>query len=530
MVPGESLVETRARELDVLSRAVIGTDAAGNVLYWNDAARDLYGWTSAEAVGRRITELTPTTQSREAASEIIEMLRRGHYWSGEFPVTRKDGATFVAHVIDAPVHDDAGQFVGIVGLSSDASPIVMLQRLARDLSAAAEPAEVARAALRSSMEAVAAAAGMFTVLEPDGRTLRTVGSLGYANEVIERFRSIPLDAPLPISIAVTTGEAIFVTSREEWKSRFPAVADISDPRTRAWVALPLSVGTRVVGAVGLSVRFPREFSAADRATLLAISQHAAVAVERALLFQAERAAREEAEQARAKAEEANRAKSAFLATMSHELRTPLGAIIGYHDLLAAEILGPINDEQRRHLERLRRSATHLLSLIDEVLTFSRLEAAREEVHPERCLLGQLVEEVSDIIRPLADAKGLAFECTVPNPAAELNSDAQKIRQILVNLAGNAVKYTSRGSVKIEYDVANGVMTAAVTDTGVGIRADHLGLVFDPFWQVESTRSRSSGGTGLGLSVARKLARLLGGDIEVRSTPGEGSTFTLRLPV
>ena len=530
MLSTQSLVETRARELDVLNQAVIATDATGQVLYWNDAARRLYGWESAEAIGRQIVDLTPSLQSRDDAVRIMAALARGKHWSGEFPVTRKDGSTFVAHVIDAPVHDELGQLVGIIGISSDLTPIMRLQTLARDLSGASTPVAVAKVALDAAMEVSGAAAGWVMTLNTERTCLERLYSHGYPDDVVQRFNIVPLDAPFPITMAVNTGEPVFVTSLDEWRERFPATADVTDKSTRGWIALPLRIGDRIAGAMGLSVRIEREFTDQDRNLLIALSQHAAVAVDRARLFEMEQTARREAEAARAKAEEANRVKSSFLANMSHELRTPLGAIIGYHDLIADEILGPLNDVQQQHLKRLRNSATHLLSVIDEILSFSRLEAAREVVHTERGRLGSLLDGVIEIVGPLASAKQLELSVDCAEPNLVIDSDIQKLRQILVNLAGNAVKYTERGSVRLLCAASRDRLRIAVSDTGVGIAPDHLEFVFDPFWQVQEARSRKSGGTGLGLSVSRSLARLLGGEITVASEVGKGSTFALEVPL
>ena len=525
-----SLVESRARELDGLKQAVIATDAEGHVIFWNDEAQRLYGWSSEEALHRSITELTPTPLSRDEAARILDTLRRGRHWSGAFPVTRKDGSNFVAHVVDAPVRDDDGEIVGIIGISSDVSPIVRLQHLARDLSAALTPTAVARVALDAALELSGAAAGSFMITNREGSALEALESRGYSAEIMERFRTIPVDATVPIAIAARALEPLFVSSPAEWTERFPEIADAIDPRTRSWIALPLKIGARGVGAMGLSVRIERTFSEDERAMLVAVSQHAAVAVERALLFEAERVAREAAESAQRRAEEATRVKSAFLATMSHELRTPLGAIIGYHDLLSEGILGPLNEAQTSHLRRLRNSATHLLSVIDEILTYSRLEAEREVVHADRIALGKLVESVNEIVMPIAREKGLDCVAEVHDPRVELTTDVQKLKQILVNLAGNAVKYTERGQVKLAYTVSGGKLTASVSDTGIGIAPEHLAHVFDPFWQVDTGKRRRQSGSGLGLSVSRSLAILLGGELRAESVVGSGSVFTLRIPV
>ena len=529
MTRTESLVESRARELEVLSQAVIATDVEGHVVYWSEAAEKLYGWRADEAVGRSIAELTPTQQSRGDAVRILDKLRRGRHWTGEFPVQRKDGSTFLAHVVDAPVHDDRGDLVGIVGISSDVSPVVRLQRLARDLSASATPVAVAQAALAELMDVCGASAGSFMALDEDAECLTTLHTLGYAPEVAEQFHTIPLTAPLPIVAAVRGREPLFITSASEWCSRFPGVSAYTDPRTKAWVALPLEVGGHPVGAVALSIRIQRAFYDDERELAIAVARHAAVALARADLYRREQIARREAEAARERAEEASRAKSAFLANMSHELRTPLGAIVGYHDLIAGEIFGPLTIEQREHLRRLRNNATHLLSVIDELLTFSRLDASREVVRAQDAKLATVIGSVSEIVAPLANAKGLELGVALPSDDIELHTDVQKLKQILINLAANAVKYTERGDVRIACSVASGVLRVEVRDTGVGIAPQHLTAVFEPFWQVPSA-SRPTGGTGLGLSVSRSLAQLLGGSLTVVSEVGKGSVFTLELPL
>ena len=231
------------------------------------------------------------------------------------------------------------------------------------------------------------------------------------------------------------------------------------------------------------------------------------------------------------AEAASRAKSEFLATMSHELRTPLNATTGYADLLLAGIPEPIPEAAQKQVERIRLASKHLLSVIEEILTFSRLEAGRETVTTQDVDLEELVDEVCAVIEPLAEDKQLRFHGPGGNvPPVTLRTDPGKLRQILVNLLGNAVKFTRRGQVAFEIHQEGDQVAFAVRDTGVGIAPENMELVWEPFRQLENTNPRSAGGTGLGLPVSRDLARLLGGDIAVESAPGRGSTFTLNLPL
>jgi len=228
------------------------------------------------------------------------------------------------------------------------------------------------------------------------------------------------------------------------------------------------------------------------------------------------------------AEEANRAKAVFLATMSHELRTPLNAIIGYSDLLEAEIAGPLTSGQQAQLKRIDMGARHLLQIIEEILTFSRIEAGREGVQIETLDLAELVRETAALLEPLAAAKGLHLSYHAP-ARLEAESDPGKVRQILLNLLSNAVKFTDEGEVRMEAWREEDEIVLRVSDTGLGIAPEHLHRIFEPFSQIEQAPSRRAGGTGLGLSVTQQLARLLGGDISVESTPGAGSRFVVRLP-
>lgn len=240
---------------------------------------------------------------------------------------------------------------------------------------------------------------------------------------------------------------------------------------------------------------------------------------------------EREQEARREAETANRTKGDFLAVMSHELRTPLSAIIGYQELLADGITGPVTDAQRQQLGRIKVSARHLLQLIDEILTYSRAEAGKEEVKYELAPVNAMVDEAAALIEPLAAEKGVAFAVTRLDAALVIRTDPRKVRQILVNLLSNAVKFTdSAGTVSLRARRVDDRLELVISDTGIGIQPEYLERIFDPFWQVEQKATRRAGGTGLGLSVSLRLARLLGGDIRVVSEAGRGSVFSVVLPV
>jgi PAS domain S-box-containing protein len=254
-----------------------------------------------------------------------------------------------------------------------------------------------------------------------------------------------------------------------------------------------------------------------------VSARRAADVERHRLFVAAEAARREAE-------EANKAKAEFLASMSHELRTPLNAILGYVALLADGISGPLTALQARQLGRVTASARHLLALIEEVLVFARLESGRETLHLDDADAATLAREAAELVEPVVESQGLRFDVRVPEAPMPVVTDARKVRQILLNLLANAARFTPPGgTITLRVHEDGDGLTYAVRDTGIGIAAAHQERIFDAFWQVEQHKARRVGGSGLGLSVSRRYARLLGGDVVVASAPGAGSTFTVRLP-
>jgi signal transduction histidine kinase len=229
------------------------------------------------------------------------------------------------------------------------------------------------------------------------------------------------------------------------------------------------------------------------------------------------------------AQAANQAKSNFLTVMSHELRTPLTALTGYGELLADGILGPMPPQQREVIERMRAVTNHLTAMIDDILTFSGIEAGRERVRLEEVSTADLLRGAAAILEPVAQKKGIRFHAEVSAEAPSIRTDADKVRQILVNLGSNAIKFTDAGEVSMELQPNSTVVRFHVSDTGIGIAPEHLKHIFQPFGQVDTGLTRQYGGTGLGLYISHRLAGFLGGKIEVSSLPGSGSRFTLVLP-
>jgi len=228
--------------------------------------------------------------------------------------------------------------------------------------------------------------------------------------------------------------------------------------------------------------------------------------------------------------EANRLKTNFLSNMSHELRTPLNSVIALSGVLNRRLANKINEDEFSYIGVIERNGKHLLSLINDILDISRIESGREEVEITRFNPKTLVDEVTNMIRPQVDPKKLELLQTGDNRDLYLISDMQKCQHILQNLISNAVKFTERGTVEIKTVQTNNQIIISVTDSGIGISAEHLPHIFDEFRQADGSTSRKYGGTGLGLAIAKKYANLLGGNISVTSVLEKGSTFTLSLPV
>jgi signal transduction histidine kinase len=290
------------------------------------------------------------------------------------------------------------------------------------------------------------------------------------------------------------------------------------------VTAPLVLDGRVVGTIGTNHSAARRYSERELAALKAFADQAVIAIENARLF-------DEIQEKSAQLEVANKHKSEFLANMSHELRTPLNAIIGFSEVLIDRMFGELNDKQADYLKDIHESGRHLLSLINDILDLSKIEAGRMELERSRFHLPAAIDNALTLVRERAQRHGIQLGQEIDPRLGELEADERKVKQILLNLLSNAVKFTPDGGrVDVTAKLDTDCVEIAVRDTGVGIAPEDQARLFEEFSQVGRDGARKAEGTGLGLALTRKFVELHGGAIRVQSSPGSGSTFTVSLPL
>lgn len=511
--------------LNAVGQAVLAVDATGSIYYCNTAAEQLFGWRGPELSGQLARQLHADESDIQA---MERRLGRGEAWSGELRLRRRDGTIFPAHVSDSPITDQQGVVVGMVRVANDATSRIAEQhhqRLLAEAGAALASTLDYEHTLATLVEFVVpelADCCIIDVTEPDGdvRRIETAWSpaLGHVGAARLTRRS-QAKVSSGVTLLKDENEAVVIDRINDevirqLTSEPNELNRLRGAGVRHVIVTPLNVGGRKLGTMS-TIAITRTYEQADVKLVTELSRRAAFAIDNAVLYET--------------ASTANQSKSDFLAVMSHELRTPLTTVMGYTDLLLAGVTSQLSQQSQTYVERIRSAAWHLLGLIEQILIYARLEVGRERVHVEKVPVARVLREAAELIEPVAHEKGLEFILREPPADVVVETDVTKLRQILINLLSNAVKFTEKGSVQLEARPTEAHVQFMVHDTGVGIAPEHQQRVFDSFWQVDQSATRKEGGTGIGLSVSRKLARLLGGDIGVRSTPQEGTTFTLRLP-
>ncbi len=403
-----------------------------------------------------------------------------------------------------------------------AERIARLEAVSAALVEALTPAEVATVVVEQGVAALEAHAGVI-VRRADDATLEVIGAQGYPAAALDPWRRFPLAAPIPLAEAVRTAAPIWIESRAALEAGYPAVA-ASPTSNQSFAALPLVVEGQVIGAFGLSFATARTFTADDRSYITALSQQCAQALERARLFEAEHVAR-------TNAEAAVRLRDVFLSVASHELRTPLTGLQGNVQLLQRRAArdGTFAEGDRRAVDVIVEQTKRLGTLISTLLDVSRIQHGQLQITRDHLDLGALLRRVVDEVVPTLTHHSIRL--AMPEEPLIVDGDTLRLEQVVHNLLSNAVKYSPfGGEVCVQATRQEADACVIVADQGLGIPKDALSQIFDRFFRASNAAQQNISGVGIGLFVVREIVTLHGGTVQAESTTGQGSTFTVRLPL
>ena len=490
-----------------------------------DGPRDLSGWTACRPDGAPYAPEEWPVARTAGTGEAVE--------GEEMEIVRGDGTRGVIRMCTTPVHDDSGRLVAAAATIQDVTDQRRDERSRRFLAEAS-------AELVSSLSYGTTLRQVAQLAVPELADWCAVDILGEAGRVdrvaVEYGSATPdevatalaqrcprdVDASGGVARVLRTGEAeVAPDAQDAGLQRLAAdgehLALFRRLGARSIMIVPMVARGKTIGALTfVSTRDDLLYGEREMELARELAARAALAIDNARLYQETQAA--------------SRAKSDFLAVMSHELRTPLTAIIGYAELLELGIPEPLTDGQREQIERIEVSARHLQELIEEILAVASLEAGEAKLRRETLAVADLLHRAEVIIRPMAMAKALRLEVTGPGEPVQIETDPEKLLQVLLNLLSNAVKFTEEGSIRLVARVDGGQLELEVGDTGIGVAPRDHDRIFEPFWQVDQPTTRRAGGTGLGLTISRRLVELLSGEIRIESEAGQGSRFRVRVPL
>lgn len=483
---------------EVSDYAIFALDSTGHILTWSVGAQRIKGYTRDEILGRHFSIFyTPEDLVVGKPAWELEVAAREGKYEEEGWRLRRDGSRFWASVVITALRDDDSTLIGYGKVTRDLTDRRRTEELLRQ-------SEDRFALLVQSVREY----GIF-MLDREGRisswNLGAERIQGYtAEEIIGRHFSVfyPLhdvEAGKPAwELEVAAREGRY--EEEGWRVRRDG--------SRFWGSVLITALRNPSGELVGFAKVTRDLTERRKAHKRAVEDARRIAA----------------------AEAASRTKSEFLTSMSHELRTPLNAIGGYAELLSMGIHGPVSEPQVRDLDRIIASQRHLLSIINDILDYGRLETGRSPYDIKSVPLVEAIETVAAMMEPQAEARSVHLGI-LPCAGIRVRADRLRVEQILLNLVSNAVKFTDPGGrVTVMCATGGGMVTVSVEDTGIGIPSEQADHIFQPFVQLGRTLTGGPQGTGLGLAISRDLARGMGGDLTVHSSPGHGSTFTLSLPL
>jgi PAS domain S-box-containing protein len=528
--------------LNAIETGVYGIDSAGCCTFINKAGLQMLGYAHDEVLGRNMHSLIHHTYPDgtpypESACPLLQALETGRPVQLDNEMLwRKDGTFFNAEYSAFPVFDDAAITGAVITFQDTATRGQARKRLgvqisvSRILAGSSELDTALTQVLAAIGSALACHAAVFWDIDEREGVLRNAvawaGPHGEGEEFLVDIQSTTFSRGMGLPGSVWQAEAPAHVQDISTEPGFLRREPAAKARLRSAFAFPLKTGTKIVGVMEF---FSRRWHYVDEDFLESI----ATLGQQIGQYLRRKRAEEDLRAAKEEAEEANRAKSQFIANMSHELRTPLTAVIGYGEMLEEEAEERGLDTMLDDLRKINSNARHLLSLINDVLDISKIEAGKMDVHLESFDACRLVSELTATVEALVQKNENRFEVDCPADIGSMHSDPVKVRQALVNLLSNAAKFTERGTVrlKVERSARDGeaCVLFRVIDTGIGMKEEQLAKLFQRFSQADTSTTRRFGGTGLGLAITKAFASMLGGDISVESAPAKGTTFALTLP-
>jgi len=523
--------------------SIVITDLKGVIEYVNPKFTQVTGYTAVEVIGQNPRILKSGEMSPAQYKNLWETVLAGREWRGELHNRRKNGELYWESASISAIRDSRGQIARLLAVKEDITERKIAEAAEREQRNLAEALQNTAADLNSTLEFDAVLDRILVnvgrvVPHDEANIMLISGDDAYVCQSRGKSPSPVLSVHLSISETthlrrmIETGAPLIisdVTAQPDWLDR-------AESRwVRSYLSAPIRVKDETVGFINLDSATTDFFTEAHAARLAIFADQAGTAVHNARLYQqsqtelAERRRIEgELQQAKEAAEAASRAKGTFLANMSHELRTPLNAILGFTQLLARDT--NLTSDQLDSLSTIQRSGEHLLTLINDVLDMSKIEAGRMTLRPTDFDLRHMLTGLEELFKLRAADKHLTLVFEVaPDLPHYVQADEGKLRQVIINLLGNAVKFTTSGGVVLRAAYRQERLEIAVEDSGPGLTTEDLALIFRPFVQVGSG-SKVLEGTGLGLSISHEFVRLMGGELQVLSTPGQGSTFVFEVPV
>jgi PAS domain S-box-containing protein len=484
------------RAVDQSPASIVITDPDGIIEYANPGFVRTSGYQTAEAVGQTPRFLKSGQVPTESYRALWQTISAGQIWHGEFHNRRKDGSLYWVAASISPVRDDRGLTTHYIAVEEDITDIKLLQERLRQSEERYRGASEASLDGLFILDAIRDDAGevqQFRIVEANraGCTLLQTSRERLVGQDLDR--AVPFAQPL----------GLHARYREVYLSRKPLDEQIEIPQAPLkghWLHQTVAPTAEGIAITWRDVTSLKNYEAALKA-------------------------------ARVAAEQANAAKSVFLATMSHELRTPLNAILGFSELIRDEAFGPVGTERYAdYAADIHASGQHLLELITAILDLSKIEAGKLEINPRPFDLKLVLGNCLHLLTPRADQANLSLIGDWSETLPKLCADERAVRQIVLNLLSNAVKFTpGGGTVQLQARVIGSVFEISVSDTGVGIPADHMERVLRPFEQLENSYSRGAGGTGLGLALVKALTELHGGTVTITSRLRQGTMVSIRLP-